>query len=156
MPLFGSVNLLRIFRSLTVVLVCWAGLAGAAVDPLNFDTLEQESRFKALVHELRCPKCQNQAIGSSDAPIAQDMRKKVYELMIEGESDEGIITWLEARYGSYIRYTPQFGGSTLWLWVIPPVLLVLGGVIGLRFLRNKQGLTDAQRVAADQLLETDT
>lgn len=103
--------------------------------------------------ELRCPKCQNQAIGDSDAPIAQDMRKKVHELMLEGETDEGIIGWLEARYGTYIRYKPRFGGETLWLWLIPPALLGLGGVIGFKILARGRGLTSQDKALADRLLE---
>lgn len=152
MPRSGSENLLRIFSLLGLMM--W-GVANASVDPLPFADAGQEARFKALVQELRCPKCQNQAIGSSDAPIAQDMRRKVHALMVAGETDEGIIGWLEARYGSFIRYTPQFGGATLWLWLIPPLLLLVGGLIGLRFLRSKQVLTDDDRRAADQLLDAD-
>ena len=148
---YGNRNLRNIFSALMLLVL--ASAAQAAVDPLTFESADQESRFKSLVMELRCPKCQNQAIGDSDAPIAQDMRLKVHELMLGGETDEGIIQWLEARYGTYIRYKPRFGGETLWLWLIPPILLAVGGWIGFRVLRSGQGLSEQDKATADQLLD---
>ena len=41
----------------------------AAIETYQFDSPDQEARFRQLGLELRCPKCQNQAIGDSDAPI---------------------------------------------------------------------------------------
>lgn len=127
----------------------------AAVDPQVFDSAAQEQQYKSLVMELRCPKCQNQAIGSSDAPIANDMRAKVYEFVRQGQDNEQIIGWLEQRYGEYIRYKPSFGGSTLWLWLLPPGLLILGAIVGARVLTRKRALTAEDRAEADQLLGID-
>ena len=119
------------------------------------DSAAQEQQYKSLVMELRCPKCQNQAIGSSDAPIANDMRAKVYEFVRQGQDNEQIIGWLEQRYGEYIRYKPSFGGSTLWLWLLPPGLLILGAIVGARVLTRKRALTAEDRAEADQLLGID-
>ena len=138
--------------ALWVVFSGWATMAGAAVDPLVFNSTTDEARYKGLVMELRCPKCQNQAIGSSDAPIAQDMRGKVYELMQAGQSDQDIVAWLEARYGSYILYKPRFSGSTLWLWLLPPLLLAAGAVVIARILTRRRILTADERTEADRLL----
>lgn len=137
-------------RLFLLLMMAWP--AWAAIDPLAFESAEQEARFKSLVMELRCPKCQNQAIGDSDAPIAQDMRVKVHELMLQGEDDQSIVQWLEQRYGSYIRYKPQFSGSTLWLWLLPPGLLALGGIVVARVMTRRRELSDAERAQADTLL----
>lgn len=135
-----------------LLLLCLSLPTAAAIDPLAFESEAQERRFKDLVMELRCPKCQNQAIGDSDAPIAQDMRVKVHELMIQGNDNNQIIEWLEQRYGSYVRYKPQFGGNTLWLWLLPPLFLALGGVVVARVMTRRRELSDAERAQADELL----
>ena len=57
--------------------------AYAAIEPINSTQFEQEARFRQLGFELRCPKCQNQAIGDSDAEISGDLRAVVYR-MIKG------------------------------------------------------------------------
>lgn len=139
-------------RVLFLMLGLFAGGAIAAVDPQVFESAAQEARYKSLVMELRCPKCQNQAIGSSDAPIAQDMRGKVYELMQDGQDDNQIIEWLEARYGSYVLYKPRFSGNTLWLWLLPPALLALGAFVIARVLTRRRELTAEERSEADRLL----
>ena len=91
--------------------------------------------------ELRCPKCQNQAIGDSDAEISSDLRAEVYRLIIEGETDEEIKEFMVARYGRYVLYNPPLDRQTLILWFGPAGLLVIGGiVVALRIRRSKQAL----------------
>jgi cytochrome c-type biogenesis protein CcmH len=76
-------------RSLVILL---SGLlaAGAAwaVEPLEFVSVEQEERFKQLTSELRCVVCQNQSLADSDAPLAHDLRREVFEMMQAGHTDE--------------------------------------------------------------------
>jgi len=61
-----------------------------ARDVYGFDTQAQEQRFQTLISELRCPKCQNQNIADSNAPISKDMRDEVYRMMSDGASNEEI------------------------------------------------------------------
>ena len=85
-----------------------AGLAQAEVAAVyDFDTREQEVRYQNLIAELRCPKCQNQNIADSNAPISQDMRDEVYEMMQAGASNEEIVDALVARFGEFVRYKPE-------------------------------------------------
>lgn len=135
-----------------VFALCVPFWASAAIDPVEFTDPELKDRYRSLVMELRCPKCQNQAIGDSDAPIANDMRAKVQELMLQGETDEGIVQWLEDRYGTYIRYRPEFGGRTLGLWLAPPILLLVGLWFIGRVLNRRHALTEDDRRSADALL----
>ena len=62
----------------------------AAIETYQFDSPEQEARFRQLGYELRCPKCQNQAIGDSDAEISGDLRAEVYRMLKDGATDEEI------------------------------------------------------------------
>jgi cytochrome c-type biogenesis protein CcmH len=39
--------------------------------------LQQEQRYHNLINEIRCPVCQGQSIGGSNAGLAKDLRKKV-------------------------------------------------------------------------------
>jgi cytochrome c-type biogenesis protein CcmH len=115
-------------RALWLVLaLAFAGTAHAAIDTYAFDSDAQRARFAGLTRELRCPKCQNQDLGDSNAPIAADLRREIHRLMREGNSDQEVIDYLVARYGEFVRYKPAFEARTWLLW-LGPGLLLLGGV----------------------------
>ena len=102
-----------------------------------FQDPEDAARFEQLAEDLRCPKCQNQNLADSNAPVAADLRDKVYELMQEGKSDDEVVTYLVDRYGDFVRYKPPFRLDTLLLWG-GPALLLLFGILLLALLRRQQ------------------
>lgn len=122
------------FRSLFILLasLCWLVLglssATAATAIYDFSSPAQEQTFRELTKELRCPKCQNQDIGDSDAELAKDLRDKSYELLQAGKSKQEVIDYMTARYGNFILYKPPFMASTMILW-FGPVLVMLGGLV---------------------------
>ncbi len=101
-----------------------------------FQAPEDAARFEQLAEDLRCPKCQNQNLADSNAPVAADLRDKVYELMQEGKSDDEVVTYLVDRYGDFVRYKPPFRLDTLLLWG-GPALLLLFGILLLALLRRQ-------------------
>lgn len=101
------------------------------------------ARFEQLAEDLRCPKCQNQNLADSNAPVAADLRDKVYELMQDGQSDEEIVDYLVARYGDFVRYKPPFRFDTLLLWGGPALLFVFGLLLILGLRRQQKQPTQA-------------
>lgn len=97
----------------------------AAIEIHHFDRPEDEARYKALIEELRCPKCQNQNLAGSDAPIAQDLKQKTYEMIQDGRSDGEIRNYMFEHYGDFISYKPPMRPSTWILWIFPPILLIV-------------------------------
>ncbi|MFP5382798.1 MAG: cytochrome c-type biogenesis protein [Gammaproteobacteria bacterium] len=106
-------------------------------DIYEFESPEQEARFDALIAELRCPKCQNNNLADSNAPIAKDLRERTYELVREGHSDDEIIGHLKDRYGEFITYRPPVNAVTLLLWFGPLLLLLVVGGLVVRRLRRR-------------------
>ena len=64
-------------------------------------------RYRALIREIRCPKCLNESIAESDAPVAADLRREVRRLIAEGASDDEVKTFLASRYGEFVLYRPR-------------------------------------------------
>ena len=89
------------------------------------DEAERE-RYQQLTKELRCPKCQNQDIADSNAPIAADLRREIFRMLGEGQSNQQIIDFMVDRYGDFVRYKPALTARTWLLWFGPGILL-LGG-----------------------------
>lgn len=110
-----------------LVAMLLAGLAHA-IDPMPFKDAAEEARFRALAAELRCVLCQNQSLADSNAGIAQDLRREVFELMREGKSDDEIKAFLTERYTDFVLYKPRVEGRTVLIWVGPALVLLAGAV----------------------------
>ena len=136
-----------IVRAMAMVLLV-AGLsmsAWANIDTYQFDNPRQEAQYRALIEEFRCPKCQNQNLAGSDAPIAQDLKQKTYDMVKDGRSDTEIRQYMNERYGDFISYKPPVRPSTWILWFFPPVLLVF--VMLAWFIRNRNSSKRAAVIA---------
>lgn len=126
--------ILLLFLSLTTL------MSHAVIDghKYPFDNEVDEKRFSALAQELRCPKCQNQNLSDSDAPVAADLRDKVYELILEGENDEEIVDYLVARYGDFVRYNPPVQKNTFFLWFGPVLMGLIALIIIISITRSNK------------------
>jgi cytochrome c-type biogenesis protein CcmH len=113
-------------------------LAGEA-QPLGDDPVV-EARLKILSQELRCLVCQNQTLADSSAPLAEDLRLEIRELIAKGLSDKEITEYLVARYGDFVRYRPPLKSQTVLLWIGPFLLLVAGGATLAWSLRKRNQL----------------
>lgn len=136
-----------IVRAMAMVLLV-IGLsmsAWANIDTYQFDNPRQEAQYRALIEEFRCPKCQNQNLAGSDAPIAQDLKQKTYDMVKDGRSDTEIRQYMNERYGDFISYKPPVRPSTWILWFFPPVLLVF--VMLAWFIRNRNSSKRAAVIA---------
>ena len=127
-----------------VVLLMLASVA-LAQEPLVFESPEQEARYIELTTELRCLVCQNQNLADSDAPLAQDLRKEIHDMMLAGQNNDQITTFLVDRYGDFVLYRPAMKGNTLALWLIPGVLLGIGAITVFFTVRNRNRKLIAQR-----------
>ena len=57
---------MRLAILLLSALLCFPSTLTAAVDVRDFSSELEERRYRALVAELRCPKCQNTNLAGSD------------------------------------------------------------------------------------------
>ena len=95
----------------------------------EFEDSLQEKRFYSLISEIRCPKCTSGSIASSDAPVSRDLKNKVYELVLDGSTDQEIKTYVSERFGDFSDYRPALEGSNYLLWFGPFIFLALMLVI---------------------------
>ncbi|EKN0212691.1 TPA: cytochrome c-type biogenesis protein CcmH [Pseudomonas aeruginosa] len=122
------------------------GMTRAAIDTYQFKDEAERERFRSLTAELRCPKCQNQNIADSNAPIATDLRREIFRMLEEGKSNAEIVDFLVLRYGDFVLYKPPVDTRTYLLWYGPFALLGLGalGLVVLVLRRRKVENNPAQ------------
>lgn len=127
----------------------------AVIETYEFSHPELEARYHRLSQELRCPKCQNQNIADSNAPISRDLRSLLHRQLEEGASDDEILDFMVARYGEFVRYRPAVDRNTAILWWGPVGLTVLGfaGLAVHLLGRRRQAVPDnaATAPSAEQL-----
>lgn len=118
-----------------------------------------EKRMIEISEELRCLVCQNESLAGSQADLAKDLREEVRGLIKSGKSDEEVKDFLVSRYGDFVLYRPQVKPVTYALWAGPFILLLVGIVVLVTFLRKRgkqideAPLSEADRHRAEALLK---
>lgn len=133
-------------RKRAISLACLAGvlaLLGVVLAQLVSGSGSGGDRAYELEQRLRCPVCKSVSIAESPSETATAMRQAVQEQVAAGRSDQEIVDYFRARYGDWVLLDPPVRGTTLWLWLLPAVV-VLGGTAGIAALARKR----RQRITA--------
>ncbi len=140
-------SFLRLVMSVLLLSVLWIGSVSAGpVETFKFKDEATKLRFQILSKELRCPKCQNQNLADSNAKIAVDLRKNLYNLLQEGKTDQEIIDFMVYRYGDFVLYRPQLKKQTYILW-FGPIVVILGFALSVIFVLRKRSKGKANELA---------
>lgn len=126
----------------------------ATEESYPFDDPQKHQLFLELTQELRCPMCQNQNIADSDAMIANDLRRKVYQLIQQGYDRQQVVDYMKDRYGEFVSYNPPLTPATLWLWLLPVLFVLFAGFVIVQTRKKNSDELDESRLAeADKILE---
>lgn len=119
-------SILRALLFSVVALPVYAIGTGSVVE---FETAEQKALYNKMLEELRCTVCQNQSLADSNAELAKDLRKHLYEQVREGADQKQIKDFMVQRYGEFVLYKPVLKPMNYLLWFGPFVLLVVAIVV---------------------------
>lgn len=137
-------------KNLMIVFVALLGLnlisswAQASIDVYEFSSENTREKYHAVIKELRCPKCQNQDIADSNAPIAKDMRREVHRMVEEGNEPDTIVNYMVERFGEFVSYRPKVNRATYLLW-FGPFALVMAGLIVVVVIARKRVAVQAAK-----------
>ncbi|MDY0135925.1 MAG: cytochrome c-type biogenesis protein CcmH [Thiomicrospira sp.] len=113
--------------------------AWAVVETYTFDTPEQQALYHEMVRELRCVVCQNQNLIESNAPIAQDLRQQLYQMIrYQAATRDDIVGFMTQRYGDFVLYRPPLQANSWLLWFAPVLMFVFGVGLWVQFIRRSQ------------------
>ncbi|MEZ4270237.1 MAG: cytochrome c-type biogenesis protein [Myxococcota bacterium] len=111
-------------------------------DPARVETTQDEAYQIGLL--LRCPVCQGMPIADSPATLAQNMMKRIRELLAEGKSRDEILDYFAATYGEKTLLRPKASGLNAFVWLLPPFGVLLAFGLVRRYVR---GATQANKAA---------
>ena len=91
----------------------------------DFQNDEDEKRFFNLIKEIRCPKCTSGSLASSNAPVSEDLKKIIAEMIEDNKSNEDIKSYISDRFGKETLYDTPIEPKTYALWYSPFVFLLV-------------------------------
>src|SRR5512132_716156 len=145
---------MRYFKCLVfsgLLLLAAATLAAAA-------SADIDDRTREIANELRCVVCQNLSVADSPSEMAQQMRAIVREQLQAGKTTAEIKEFFVSKYGEWVLLRPKTTGFSALLWILPYVVLVVGVIAALLFIRrwtakkrrSKMGSTEITAVSPAQ------
>lgn len=138
-----------------VVALCLILLGSMAQAVLPDEVLDDpalEARAREISKELRCVVCQNESIDESSAPVARDLRLLVRERVVQGDSNEEVLTYVAERYGEFALFTPTTTGANMLLWAGGPLMALIALMVVVLFFREhrRRAATPTPDLSADE------
>ncbi len=115
----------------------------------------QSDRIDAITKVLACPTCQGESVYVSRASAAESIRAEVARQVASGQkTDDEIIAYIEARFGSRVLLVPRSTGLDAMIWVLPVFVLICAtGTLVFAFRRWRVETTDQVSEEDAQLVE---
>ncbi|UCH61805.1 MAG: cytochrome c-type biogenesis protein CcmH [Fidelibacterota bacterium] len=136
--------MIRIFLLLSLILpvmaFCQEGQSAPLVEGIGKDALQRE-----LEYEIMAPCCYGSTVGDHDSEAARQVKARIARLLAEGRTKEEIIDLFVNQYGERILARPRARGFNLLAYIMPPAILLAGGLLLVYFISRSK--TPAQRSA---------
>ena len=145
-------HVLTLLPALLGVLIALHAMPAHAVDPVELQNPQLEARYTALLHQFRCPVCQDESLADSPADAAGEMRAQIRRMLLAGKTDAEIKQYFVSRYSEFILFKPEYSLRDAWLWLLPFALLAAGIFIAVRIIRTRVALVDEETGDADDEL----
>ena len=133
---------MRYFIQFTVLLLLIQTSFAESIEAKDFESLDQERRYHALIEDIRCPVCQGQSISGSNSSLAKDLREQVRQMILSNKSNKEIYEFMVERYGDFVVFKPPINWKTYLLWFAPLVFLVFCFIYLIRSTRVKDKIVN--------------
>ena len=101
-----------------------------------------------IAKQMYCPVCENEPLDACRTAACQQWRAQIGQMLSEGQTEQQIKDYFVARYGVRVLAQPPAQGTSLWLYVLPLVGLIVGVVIVVGLLRRLRARGAQAPVAA--------
>ena len=103
----------------------------------GFNLLANDQVYQ-VSNELMCPVCQGQTVAESNSKLALSMREVIKIKVSNGESKKEILDYFIGQYGETILAKPPIKGFGLFLWLTPPIILIITIITWIRLVKKNK------------------
>lgn len=122
---FGSKTLrITFYVSLFLALVLFTFTTAFAQD-----TTPTDDEVNAIAKQLYCPVCENTPLDVCPTEACRQWRELIRDQLAEGKTEAEIKQYFVANYGARVLSEPPRTGFNWLVYIIPPVLILLGAVM---------------------------
>jgi cytochrome c-type biogenesis protein CcmH len=150
----GQVSILKLLVLIGVLLSAMSitnvAFAQTATPPARKSVTPDD--VNRIARQLYCPVCENEPLDVCQTSACQQWRAQISQLLSTGQSDQEVIQYFTDRYGLKVLGAPPVNTQTIWLYLLPIVGL-LGGGIYVFFLMKRMR---ARSVAAPEAPSTES
>lgn len=108
--------------AVVLVVALWIGTNGPTHHSID-------DRVQSITSGLRCPVCTGETVADSSAPISQDIRTKVRQMLEGGDTNSQAKDFILSKYPGTSLSTPATGLGLL-VWALP-IVVIGAAVVGL-------------------------
>lgn len=129
----------NVFRVAAVVMVATFAAFGTTAQAQAGGALPPQTEDVATeaMSRLRSPYTASHTVDM--CPSAGALRDSIRVAAASGQSTEQIVEDVIARHGEQLRLLPKGSGAGIWAWILPPLVLLMGGAAVAYRLRNRSG-----------------
>jgi cytochrome c-type biogenesis protein CcmH len=135
--------------ALTSVVLAQSGTPPAPTPPARQPVTADDVNH--IAKQMYCPVCENEPLDACRTAACQQWRAQISQMLSEGQSEQQIKDYFVARYGVRVLAQPPAQGTSLLLYVLPILGLIVGVVIVVWLLRRLRARGAAASSAADAL-----
>ena len=101
-----------------------------------------------VAKDLYCPVCESTPLDVCPTQACADWRELIRTKLAAGETRQDVLDYFARQYGDgVLADPPRHGASLIVLWVLPVLLVLLGGLLFVRLLRGMRATGPAATVA---------
>lgn len=142
-------SFLRVF-GLALVLIALVAAPAFAQDPEPSD-----DEVNRIAKQLYCPVCPNTPLDVCSTQACAQWRATIREQLELGWNEDQIRQYFVEQYGDRVLATPPARGINWLIYVLPPVVIIVGALFLLRTIRSWTGTNNGRLVQEELLPEKD-
>jgi cytochrome c-type biogenesis protein CcmH len=98
-------------------------------------------RINDIAEQLNCPTCTGINLADCRTQTCTQWKDQIKDLLDQGYTDQQVLDYFVEQYGTQVLQEPPKTGFTLSLWILPIIMIVVGGGL-LFFTMRKWASTD--------------
>jgi cytochrome c-type biogenesis protein CcmH len=94
-----------------------------------------DDEVNAIASQLFCPVCENTPLDVCPTEACHDWRELIRQMLAEGKSSQEIQQYFVEHYGARVLSKPPLAGLNWLVYVVPPLVFVVGVFLLVRSMR---------------------
>jgi cytochrome c-type biogenesis protein CcmH len=84
-------------------------------------------RINEIAEQLNCPTCTGINLADCRTQTCTQWKDQIKDLLDQGYTDQQVLDYFVDQYGTQVLQEPPKTGFTLSLWILPILMIVIGG-----------------------------